>query len=172
MAEVQHGLGEKVILGLDQTDGVHSVTFGAFVGIGLGAAAGIATYHGVKELGFPNNDQYEAVTTEIKDAEESAASIYGTVDALEAEGFDEAAAAATARGDEYTAVAEQKTTELPANYSPSVEGAVSGLSAWGVGLIVCFGIARGLSKKARQIRTRDQTTQLDDNPRPFSGSEA
>lgn len=152
----QYSRGEQAILFLDSKDGIHDATIGGVLSFGLGVGTGFVTYHGIKEIGFPGNDQYEAVTSQINEAEQNAVALYDAEDALISEGFDEAAAEANAKADEYLVTAEELQDDLPFGYNPSVEGAVSVTAALAVAAIVSVGLARKIGKKAHAIRTRSQ----------------
>lgn len=175
MAEAQptqYSRGERTVLFLDSNDGIHEATIGGVLSFGLGIGAGFATYHGVKEIAFPGNDQYEAVTSEINEAEWNASSLYNSEDALSREGFNEAAADVHDRADEYSATAEDLRGGLPSGYNPNVEGAFSVTSAIAVGAVVFYGLARKIGKKAHDIKVRHSVVEPAETSVLRSGSEA
>lgn len=145
---------ERTAVWLDHYDEAHHMRVGDAVGLATGVGTALGTYVAVKELGFPANDQYEAVLSQIDQAEASAAELESASETYAEYGLQANATEAQDAADQYTAEAAEAKDNLPDNYSPHIEGFVSGTSALVLGVIVGVGLARRIRSTARRARSK------------------
>jgi hypothetical protein len=120
--------------------------------VGIGASR--ITYNAVKEFVFPENDEYEDVSSEISAAQTKADNLTNASNVLAAEGKEVLAFDARESARQYEALVADKEAFLPTEYNPKVEGLISGGSAVIIGSLAAYGFFRFITDRTRELRTK------------------
>lgn len=131
----------------------------------MGLGSGMGTYVAVKELGFPLNDEYEALHDKAKSANSKISKLNDTQDSLHKLGIEDSDATIAHKIDYYRTVATEAEAHYPHNYNPHIEGVVSGGSAIAVAGIVMYGLYTRVSRRAKRanlkIDSADKSAQVE-----------